>query len=163
MSVTATRWPDCSECRFVFNPMTTSEMVSAVGRAAREAARAGGASSEFSRGQLMSAFSASRHLSVELAHFPAELRTFATSVAHDLGHAEAVSRAQELATLASELTSATDAPRIGDLVSAALDLVRDDPAPAARSLRASLHRALRALSDREVGLLAEAIEGPRGR
>lgn len=136
-------------------------MVTAVGRAARDAARADDAASEFSRGQLMSAFSASRHLSVELAQFPPEVHAFAAAVSLELEGAESVSRAGELSAIARELASATDSDRVGDLVAAALDLIRDDPAPAARSLRTSLHRALRALSDREVALLAETIEGPR--
>ncbi|HEY1510967.1 MAG TPA: hypothetical protein VGF93_18300 [Solirubrobacteraceae bacterium] len=141
--------------------MTTSEVVSAIGRAARHAARPGGEHSEFSRGQLMSAFSASRHLSVELSRFPVELEAFAASVAGELAQARRVSRPDDLAAIAAELTNACDAPRIGNLVAAALELVRDDPAPAAVSLRASLLRSLRGLSDREVELLAEAIERPR--
>jgi hypothetical protein len=145
----------------VFNPMTTSEMVTAVGRAARDAARAGEAASEFSRGQLMSAFSASRHLSVELAQFPAEVQAFATAVSREVDRADSVSHPRELSAIAEELKRATDSNRVGDLVCAALDLIRDDPAPAARSLRTSLHGALRALSDREVELLADAIERPR--
>jgi hypothetical protein len=145
----------------VFNPMTTSEVVSAIGRAARDAARPGGEHSEFSRGQLMSAFSASRHVSVELSEFPVELEAFAESVAGELAQARRLSCTDELAAIAVQLTNATDAPRIGNFVAAALELVRDDPAPAAVSLRASLLRALRGLSDREVELLAEAIERPR--
>ena len=141
--------------------MTTSEVVSAVGRAARDAARSRGEDSEFSRGQLMSAYSASRHLSVELSRFPAELEAFAAGVADQLTRARQVSRADDLTVIAAELNRASDAPRIGNLVAAALDLVRDDPATAAVSLRASLLRALRGLSDREVELLADAIEGPR--
>src|SRR5437879_12106590 len=115
--------------------MTTSEVVSAVGRAARDAARSGGEDSEFSRGQLMSAYSASRHLSVELCRFPAELDTFAESVADELARAREVSRADDLTALAAELNQASDAPRIGNLVAAALELVRDAPAPATVALR----------------------------
>jgi hypothetical protein len=145
----------------VFNPMTTSEVVSAVGRAARDAARSGGEDGEFARGQLMSAYSASRHLSVELSRFPAELETFAASVADALARAREVSHADNLTAIAAELNQASEAPQIGNLVAAALEFVRDDPAPAAVKLRASLHQALRALSDREVELLADTIEGPR--
>ena len=142
----------------MFNPGTTSEMVTAVGRAARDAARADGAGSEFSRGQLMSAFSASRHLSVELARFPAELEAFAAAVTNELVGAEAVACPSELDAIARQLATASDAPRIGDLVAAGLDLLREDPAPAARRLRKSLRRRLRALSEREVDLLADVIE-----
>jgi hypothetical protein len=145
----------------MFSPMTTSQVVTAIGRAAREAARGDGPASEFSRGQLMSAFSASRHLAVELAEFPAELHEFASRVAHEIQQTQFVSRADELAALSNDLEKAADAARVGDLVSATLDLLREDSAPVAKALRANLHRALRALSDREVDLLAEVIEGPR--
>jgi hypothetical protein len=144
----------------MFSPMTTSEMVTAIGRAARAAARGDGPATEFSRGQLLSAFSASRHLTVELARYPAELRPFAADVARALRQADEVGTRGELGALAAELDRASDGARIGDLVSAALDLVRKDQNPTARAIRAHIHSALRALSDREVELLADAIEGP---
>jgi CHASE3 domain sensor protein len=141
--------------------MTPSEVVTAIGQAARAAARGDGPATDFSRGQLLSAFSASRHLTVELASYPAELRPFAVDVAQGLMRPDALETRAELEALAAELDRAVDAARIGDLVSAALDLVRKDQNPSARAIRAHIHSALRALSDREVELLADAIEGPR--
>jgi hypothetical protein len=56
--------------------MTPTDMVTAMGRATRDAARSAEPASEFSRGQLMSVYSASRHLAVDVAQFPTELRAF---------------------------------------------------------------------------------------
>ncbi len=146
----------------MFSPLTPAEVVTAVGRAARDAARSDEPASEFSRGQLMSAFSVSRHLGVEIAAFGPELRAFADGVAADLrASSGALARGDALQATAGELATAHDAHRIGDLVATALDDLRGDPSPAATALRAQLHTALRRLADREVELLAEVIEGPR--
>jgi hypothetical protein len=147
----------------VFSPLTPSEVVAAIGRAAREAASGSGPTSEFSRGQLMSAFSASRHLSVELACFPDELRGFTEQLAPALRDTAELDAHRQLVALAGELERASDAARIGDLVSEALALVRTDGAPTAGVLRRRIRAALRALSEREVELLADAIEGPVSR
>lgn len=141
--------------------MTASEMVGAIGAAARAAARADGPAGEFSRGQLMSAYSASRHLSVELAEFPAELRPFASQAAELLREGGRLAHGPELVALGGELAEASDPALIGDLIGTALDHLRDDAAPAAVVLRSRLHASLRALCDREVELLAEVIEAPR--
>jgi hypothetical protein len=141
----------------VFNPMTTSQVVGGVGRAAREAARGDDPASEFSRGQLLSAFSATRHVAVELAQFPSELHRFAGRVADEL---EAYADRGELNRLAAALRDTGEAAAIGDLLARALDILRSDGAPAAGALRACLHSDLRGLCRREVELLAEAIEGP---
>ena len=58
----------------MFNPLTPSEMVSAIGLAARATARSESELDDFDRGQLMSAYSATRHLAIEIASFSAELR-----------------------------------------------------------------------------------------
>jgi hypothetical protein len=138
-------------------------MVSAVGRAAREAARSEAAASEFSTGQLMSAYSASRHLAVELAAFTGELRWFTEAVARELRAARGVTNGSTLPGLAAELERTTDAQRAGDLVSQVFDALRDDASPEAVLLRSRLHLLLRKLSEREVFLLAETIEGTRSR
>jgi hypothetical protein len=140
--------------------MTPSDMVSAVGRTAREAARSEAAASEFSRAQLMSAYSASRHLAVELAAFRSELELFGASMAAELRAAPGVAGAADLSALASQLELTTDAQRAGDLMSRVLDGLRDDASPESATLRARIHTLLRKLSEREVELLAEAIEGP---
>ena len=136
-------------------------MVSAVGRAAREAARSEAAASEFSTRQLMSAYSASRHLAVELAAFTGELQWFTEAVAGELRAARGVTNGSTLPGLAAELEGTTDAQRAGDVVSEVFDALRDDASPEAALLRVRLHSLLRKLSEREVFLLAETIEGTR--
>jgi hypothetical protein len=143
--------------------MSPSEMVTAVGRAAREAARSEAAASEFSTGQLMSAYSASRHLAVELAAFTAELHWFTEAVADELRAARGVTSESTLSGLAAELALTTDAQRAGDLVSQVFDALRNDASAEAVFVRARLRGLLRKLSEREVFLLAEAIEGNRSR
>jgi len=146
----------------VFSPLTPAEVVTAVGRAARDAARSDEPASEFSRGQLMSAFSVSRHLGVEIATFGPELRSFADTVADALrASSGALACGDALRATAGELADAADAHRIGNLVAGALDDLRADASPAATELRARLHAALRGLADREVELLADVIEAPR--
>jgi hypothetical protein len=141
----------------VFSPLTPADVVTAIGRAARDAARSDEPASEFSSGQLMSAYSASRHLGVELARFDTELASFAGAVAADLRDAGG----ERLAQRANHVAQARDAHAIGDLVAVTLDELRGDPAPVAAQLRGRLRSALRELADREVELLAEVIEGPR--
>ena len=57
----------------MFNPLTPSEMVAAIGMAARTTARGDGELDEFDRGQLMSAYSATRHLAIEIYSFSDQL------------------------------------------------------------------------------------------
>jgi hypothetical protein len=142
----------------MFNPMTPAEMVTALGRAAHAAGRSEEPASDFSRGQLMSAYSACRHLSVELAEFPRELRCFANAIAERFADAPDTVAKDRFAQLAVELHTATEAAEIGNLVSAGLDDLRGDDSPAAARLRAETWAAIRALSDREVALLADVIE-----
>jgi hypothetical protein len=145
----------------MFNPMTSTEMVTAIGRAVREAGRSREPASDFSRGQLMSVYSASRHLAVELAEYPAELRGFALVAAGELRGAAALDRGEELAAIAAELEQTEDPQRIGDLLSAALAQLRGDPTAPAAELRGRLQTRLRRLADREVELLADVIEARR--
>jgi hypothetical protein len=139
----------------MFNPLSSSEVVLAVGRAARDAARNDEPASEFSRGQLMSAYSASRHLGVELASFGAELRAFSDEVAAAIRSAGNGA----LLPLADQLAAASSPDRIGELVCGVLEELDDDQA----ELRTTIQSALRRLSDREVELLADVIEGQRKR
>jgi len=144
----------------VLSPMTPAQVVTAIGRTTRDAARSEEPANEFSRGQLMSAYSASRHLGVELAQFAPVVRAFADEVAAELRFERALPSAGDgLRAIAARLVQAPDAHAIGDAVAEALDELRDDRSAAAAALRARLHAALRRLSDREVELLAEVIEG----
>jgi hypothetical protein len=151
--------PPCEAA--VFSPLSPADVVTAMGRATRDAARSDEPASEFSAGQLMSAYSVSRHLGVELAQFGPVLRAFADEVAADLRRGDSLPYGSKLAASADELAQASDAQRVGDIVAAALDELRGDEAPAAQELRVQLRAALRRLSDQEVEMLAEVIEGPR--
>ena len=129
----------------MFNPLTPSEMVAAIGRAGRDAARTSGPLDEFERGQLKAAYSASRHLAVELSEFPPELDALC----------ERVEGAAERAGVAVDLTS-RDPATVGRAVAELLASTRggDDWT----DLRGELHRALRDLCNREVTLLAAGLE-----
>jgi len=144
--------------------MTSAEVVTAIGRAMREAGRGTASTSEFSRGQLMSAYSASRHLSVELADFPAELHGFsmlvAGELAGELAGAADLAQGDRLLALGEQIRQTSAPGEVGNLVSAALDVLSQDASTDSATLRARLQSALRALADREVELLAAVIEGP---
>jgi hypothetical protein len=145
----------------MFNPVTPAQMVTALGRAARAAGRSQEPASDFSRGQLMSAYSATRHLAVELAEYPPELRRFADAMADLFDNVPATVDQERFADRARALRHTGEAWAIGNLVCEALDDLRGDAAPAAADLRARVQTAVHALSDREVQLLADVIEAPR--
>jgi hypothetical protein len=133
----------------VFNHLTPADVVTAIGRAARDAARGDGVTSAYARGQLLSAYSSARHVRVEIDAYPAELRAFAADVA-----AAVEPRAPGLA---AELTGDAGAARVAALTCEALERLRahGDDAAVRR-----IQERLRRLADREVELLADAIEGP---
>lgn len=137
----------------MFNPLSPSEVVAAVGAAARDAARAEDPAGEFARGQLLSAASASRHLAVELAQYAAPLRAFVEEVV------QAVADEPSAAASVARLRAAADPRAVGEVVCDLLDALRSEDRTAAL---VQVHAALRRLSDREVALLADAIEGPVG-
>ena len=113
----------------MFNQLTATEVVIAMGRAAEAAARGDDELGEFGRGQLLSAYSASRHVAVELSSYDTALRAFARAIGAD---------------------ETLDAGALGEV---ACELVRERPDV--------VRAALRELADREVELLAAAIEGDR--
>jgi hypothetical protein len=141
----------------MITPLTPAEMIAAIGEAARAAGRAGEPLSEFQRSQLMSAYSATRHLAVELDAFPAEVEDFCDALAGEL-EARMDAGLPELAAIAAKLRGNADPRRAGEVVSALLNLLRAHPSPAAAALRAHVHAVLRRLCDREVDLLAAALE-----
>ncbi|MFX7063735.1 hypothetical protein ABTH87_18940, partial [Acinetobacter baumannii] len=65
----------------MFVPLTPAQMVSAIGATARQAARRQEPHDEFAQGQLKAAYSASRHLAIELDSFAPVLGEFAARVA----------------------------------------------------------------------------------
>ena len=141
----------------MFNPMTPAEVASAIGITARDAARADEPLGSFGRGQLMSAYSGSRHLAVEVSSFGAEIERFAAELARAFDGMEA--GGETLAALATRLRDSSDPRGIGDLLCELLDGLRQQPPSShTRGLRGKIHASLRELCDREVELLADAIE-----
>jgi hypothetical protein len=118
--------------------------------------------SEYARGQLLSAFSISRHLTVELEHYDREIQTFGRDVcAITRSGAADLAGSEDLLELASRLEQATQARAAGDLLADLLGRLRDDESDAAALLRVRIHSRMRALFEREVALLADVIEGQR--
>jgi hypothetical protein len=122
----------------MFNPMTPAELISAMGRAARDVARSDDPADPFVRSQLLSVYSASRHVAVELEAFEPELRAFRDAVGLE----------------------GADPQALADETCMLLETLRADPSPQASERLAATRAALMALVDREVDLLADAIEGP---
>jgi hypothetical protein len=141
----------------VFPPLTPSEMVAAIGAAARVAARAEDPGGAFSRGQLRSASSAARHLAVELATYARERRAVAAEVAGALAASE-LAAAEPYAGLARRLAGGEGGAALADPLCELLAALRVDDAPAALALRGDVRAILARMADREVALLTAAIE-----
>jgi hypothetical protein len=141
----------------MFNQLTPSEVVTAIGATLRGAARGEGQASDFGRDQLMSAYSATRHLAVELVAYEPELRNFTASVSDQIRAAEVPGLERELALLADRIGRSRDPSDIGEALCELFELLRRTPSPQARALRTSIHVKLRSLADREVDLLADAL------
>lgn len=142
----------------MFDQLSAPETVHAMGRTARAAARGG----ELATSQLMSTYSASRHLVVELTLFEDELRHFCTRVSAAVrAHSTELPSRATLEATAAGLEGSHDARHVGDAVASLLDLLRVDPAPAAAVLREEVRAALRDLADRQVELLADGVERRR--
>lgn len=127
----------------MFNQLSPEYMVRAIGEVLRAAARRDEPASDFDRDQLMSAYSASRHLAVELASYDAVIRRFAG----------------DLAKLAPDRVdaAATDPRALGELLCDLLDEWRADDSEAAAAMRAAACALMRRLADDEVGLLAGGL------
>jgi hypothetical protein len=147
----------------MFNPLTPSEMVAAIGMAARTTARGDGELDEFDRGQLMSAYSATRHLAIEIESFSSELSARCAAIADAVDEASAGASddsadAGALRALAARLRASPDARAAGDAIAELLDLCREQRLT---TLRGKIRTQLRALCDAEVTLLADGIEAGR--
>lgn len=149
----------------MFNPLSPSEMVTAIGLASRAAARQEGLLDEFDRGQLMSSYSATRHLAIELASLAPELRrqaeAIATAAQRAAGQLGGDPDAGALPALADRVQRAGDAPAVGASVADLLARCRRHDGAPWVALRGEVRRCLRALCDREVELLAEGLETGR--
>jgi hypothetical protein len=145
----------------MFNPLTPSEMVAAIGQAARITARGEGELDEFDRGQLMSVYSASRHLAIEISTFGGELSFRCRAIADAVDEACAGDSgvdAGALRGLASRLRASGDARAAGETIAELLELCRDRGLV---GLRGQIRTQLRALCDAEVTLLTDGIEAGR--
>ena len=143
----------------MFNPLTPSEMVTAIGSAARAAARTDEALDEFDRGQLMSAYSACRHLAIEIATFSSELSARCSAIADAVDRASGAESLHDLAARLREAGEAGDARAAGDAIAELLAACRARESRSA--LRGRIQAELRALCDTEVALLADGIEAGR--
>jgi hypothetical protein len=138
----------------MITPLTPAEVIAAIGRTARDVARGSEPLGEFERGQLMSAYSGTRHLAVELEAFGPEIERFCAAIVAAIDASELV----EAQAAATQLRGTADPRRAGEVVCALLVLLRAHSSPAAAGLRAEVRTSLRDLCDREVELLADAIE-----
>jgi len=141
----------------MFNQLTPADTVRAIGATTERIARGGGATSDFDRDQLMSTYSATRHLAVELSSYEPELRRFRHGLAAQIRASHLEDPGGERAAIADRLDDASDAPAIGSAVCDLLDRLRSDGSPQARALRTQVHASLRKLADTEVDLLADAL------
>jgi hypothetical protein len=142
----------------MFNPLTPSEVISAIGVTVRDAVRGGELTSDFERDQLMSAYSATRHLAVEIADYPRELAAFAGALAARI---EAGSGDlwldRELADCAAELRASADAYVVGAATASLAGRLSEAEGEPAAELLSELRSRLRRLADREVELLAAGL------
>jgi hypothetical protein len=142
----------------MFNQLTTAEVVTAIGATARRAARSENPASDFDRDQLLSAYSATRHLAAELSGYAPVWDRFRTVLVQRLDPAESGDKDVSAlvtalrAALNEDATPAVVAPPLCDLLSA----LRNGSGPSA-TLRADLLTELRRLADSEVDLLAHAL------
>jgi hypothetical protein len=126
----------------VFNPISTPEVILAIGGVLKAAADEE-AGDEYRRGQVLSAYSISRHLAAEETARP-ELRAwFADELKRILGEGHGGGWA-------------ADPAELGERLCLLLDDLRGAEDAESRRSAAALRAALRQLCDREVAALADA-------
>lgn len=127
----------------MFNPISTSEVILAIGGVLKAAASQE-AEDEYRRGQVLSAYSISRHLAAEETARPGLRAWFADELEQILGER------------AGGGWGAADPAELGERLCLALDELRTAEDPDSRRTAAALRGALRQLCDREVAALADA-------
>lgn len=134
----------------MFNPLTPSQVMLAVGAVLKSAASTPG-HDDFSRSQLLSAYSVSRHLAAEQEAAAPLRRWFLAELDHLLERAgEPASR------YTARVRECQENEEIGEIVSELLGELRSTEAsPQVRGLSAELRRVLRELCNREVAALAD--------
>ena len=141
----------------MFNQLTPTEVVTAIGTTLRGAARRDGPTSAYERDQLMSAYSATRHLAVALASYDPELRDFTEAASTRVRRSELARTRKEFPAIADRLDGARQPGALGATLCELFEILRRDPSPEAETMRSELHVQLRRLADREVDLLADAL------
>lgn len=144
----------------MWNPLTPADVVAAMGDPAQAAARSAEELTDWERGQLLSVYSATRHLAAELGGVEPHVRAVADELAAALRSAPPVlSAAAALAALAARLEATGDPRAVAGLTCEALDLLRADGSASADTVRGDVRAALKRAVELEVGILADAIEG----
>jgi hypothetical protein len=138
----------------MFNQLAPSDIVGAIGVTARDAARGDDPGGEFARDQLLSAYSATRHLSVELTSYAPVWERFTSQAAERVRAAEGVDAGLE--AVAASIAGG-DVAVVGAAIADLLAELRGRDTPGANALRSELHALLRELADREVTVLADAL------
>jgi len=134
----------------MFNATTPEDLLGALGRVLRAAARADGPLDGFQRGQLLSASSIARNLAAEQA----AARALLDGAVAEVGAALRAAPVDGAGAAAERLTGVRDGRELGAVLGDLLERLRADPAPAAARLRTQVHAAIRRLVDGEVAALA---------
>lgn len=127
----------------MLNPMSTAEVVRAVG-AVLEASAAGGAGDEYRRGQVLSAFSVCRHLAAEEAG------------RRELAEWLEEASAPILAARGEAPLAAAQSDEAGARLASLMDGLRAAEDEDSRRALADLRTVLHELCDREIAILAAA-------
>jgi hypothetical protein len=127
----------------MLNPMSTAEVVRAVG-AVLEASAAGGSDDGYRRGQVLSAFSVCRHLAAEEAG------------RRELAEWLEAASAPVLARLGEPPLSAADSEKAGERLAALMEDLRAADDEESREALTALRTVMRDLCAREIAILAAA-------
>jgi hypothetical protein len=140
--------------------LTPSDVVTAIGLAARRAAKVDDPGGEFERDQLSSVYSATRHLAAELEGYAPAFEAFRAAVVDRLRPGRITD--ERLETLVTNARDAVEREEttaaLGALLADVLADLRGTGDDAALELRRDLQRIVRELADREVAILAEGLK-----
>lgn len=145
----------------MWNPLSPSEVIAAMGSPVRDAARGEEPLDDWQSGQLLSVYSATRHLAAEVGAVEPHLGELTGELAAALrSAAEPPELVASLSQLAEQLRDVGDSRQAAEIACRALDLVRAEGSATAETVREQIHVALAHAVELEVRLLADAIEGP---
>ncbi len=144
----------------MFNPLTPAELVRAVGTTARDLGRSEDPGAEFSRAQMLSAYSACRHIAVEMEHFGPEVTEFIRDIIAIVEeHSECRKIVDGMASEAQQRCSVGDVRIAGDMTCRLLETLRSTESEDNLMLVKRIQKRLAQLIDCEVELMSDAIEG----